>query len=137
MELLDGDLERLLEDGGRTGECVLSFRDVLNALLQIAEAMRHLHERNFVHGDLKPGNIFVSKLPVPHNNNTEHFYLGGIGSSQCVGSVFGFSIGTTNYTAPELFEFRNTDVWKSSFVNGAPPPPNPQKIDVYSFGVVA
>lgn len=55
MELLEEDLESRLQQG------LLSFRDSLHVLLQVAKAMKHLHRKCFVHGDLKPGNILLSR----------------------------------------------------------------------------
>ncbi|KAG0600811.1 hypothetical protein M758_11G062000 [Ceratodon purpureus] len=135
MELLEMDLEKFLLEGARTGDR-LAFRDVLEVLLQVAEAMRHLHEKNFLHGDLKPGNIFMSRLAMPHSD--AQFHLVKVADFGCAQPVdpnsgatcepFDFKIGTLHYTAPEVLRCRRP---------GGAPIEHPQKIDVYSFGVVA
>ncbi|KAG0556572.1 hypothetical protein KC19_11G063700 [Ceratodon purpureus] len=137
MELLEGDLEKLLFEGARKEEDRLSYEDSLEVLLQIAKAMRHLHERNFVHGDLKPGNIFVSRLPMPHSD--AQFCLVKVADFGCAQYVdsnsgatvkpFDYAIGTLHYAAPEVLRCRKHR--DSSLIR------HPQKIDVYSFGVVA
>jgi len=130
MELLEGDHERLLSEGARLGD-PLSFQDSLNVLLQVAEAMKHLHGMNFVHGDLKPGNILVSKLAMPQ------FYLVKVADFGCVQLVdssgaivgtFNHRIGSRHHVAPEVLRFRRLQ---------EAPPELPQKIDIYSFGIVA
>lgn len=134
MELLDEDLEMHLQERDRRQE-LISYRDSLHVLLQVAEAMKHLHERNFVHGDLKPGNILLSRLAMPHSD--VKFYLVKVADFGCAQRIeysasgiverFNSKIGTREYTAPEVLRCRR----------GAPPPRYPQKVDVYSFGVVA
>ncbi|KAG0563431.1 hypothetical protein KC19_8G030800 [Ceratodon purpureus] len=136
MELLDEDLHSHLVESDRKNSG-FSFRDTLHILLQIAEAMEHLHEKNFVHGDLKPGNILMSQLPMPHSDAI--FYLvkvADFGCAQQVDSVSGATVqpfnskaGTTRYSAPEVLRCRNS--------SKEAPPKYPQKVDVYSFGVVA
>jgi serine/threonine protein kinase len=46
-------------DGGTLADQSLSTRDVLKALVHVAEGLRHLHELGLYHGDLKPGNVVV------------------------------------------------------------------------------
>ncbi|KAG0607451.1 hypothetical protein M758_8G029700 [Ceratodon purpureus] len=137
MELLDEDLESHLTDRDLKGDFGFSFRDTLHILLQIAKAMEHFHEKKFVHGDLKPGNILVSQLPMPHSD--AKFYLvkvADFGCAQLVKSVsgatvqpFNSKIGSVPYTAPEIVRCRKP--------YGEAPPINPQKADVFSFGVIA
>jgi hypothetical protein len=134
MELLEEDLESHLQERDRRQE-LISYRDSLHVLLQVAEAMKHLHEKNFVHGDLKPGNILLSRLAMPHSD--VKFYLVKVADFGCAQRVeysasgtverFNSKIGTREYTAPEVLRCRR----------GGAPPRYPQKVDVYSFGVVA
>ncbi|KAG0555154.1 hypothetical protein KC19_12G148000 [Ceratodon purpureus] len=136
MELLEEDLGTHLQDLNRTEEPLL-FQDLLDVLLQVAEAMKHLHDKNFVHGDLKPGNILLSRLAMPHSD--AQYYLVKVADFGCAQRVnssggtvkpFCSEIGTLHYTAPEVFRCRPR-------YGGEPEPKNAQKIDVYSFGVVA
>src|SRR6201995_3606249 len=61
MDWVDGtDLARLLEDRGRPG---LAPSSVLAYLSDTAEALTHLHAQSppVIHGDLKPGNLILTK----------------------------------------------------------------------------
>jgi serine/threonine protein kinase len=54
MELLEGQsLHRQLKDGLREGEA-------LRILTQCTEALAYAHDQGVMHGDLKPGNIFIT-----------------------------------------------------------------------------
>ena len=137
MELLEEDLEGYLLDLARM-ENSFSFRDTLHVLLQIAQAMEHLHERGIVHGDLKPSNILLSRLAMSHPDISGKFYLVKVADFGCTQRVdcnsgaivgtFNHAIGTHVYTAPEV---------RSCRIPGGEPPEDPRKIDVYSFGIVA
>ncbi len=57
MELLDGsDLKKLLAD-----KTDVSVEDKINALMQAASALQHAHEKNVIHGNLKPGKVVLQK----------------------------------------------------------------------------
>jgi serine/threonine protein kinase len=61
MELLDGpNLETYLRE--RPGER-LPWRAALDLLLPALEALHAVHERGYVHRDIKPGNILVAREP--------------------------------------------------------------------------
>ncbi|KAG0570095.1 hypothetical protein KC19_6G138100 [Ceratodon purpureus] len=143
MELLEDDLEACLVELARTRD-LFSFQDSLLVLLQIAEAMKHVHDRNFVHGDLKPGNIFISRLAMPHSYVNSQFYLVKVGDFGCTQHVdtpdavqsFQFDIGTLYYKAPEVFKYREQQNQQQE-LQPVLQPTNLKKIDVYSFGVVA
>lgn len=138
MELLEEDLEVFLNKVAQDDSLRASFlfRVRLGVLLQVAQAMQHLHDMNFMHGDLKPQNIFMSRFESAHSG--VQYYLVKVGDFDCAhrvdstsGAVVGtFSpgIGTLRYTAPEVFRCRE---------DRAVVPKHPRKIDVYSFGVVA
>jgi serine/threonine protein kinase len=75
MELLHGDLGQYLRSAD--GE-MLSMEERLKLALDISEGMAHLHSKNIVHGDLKPGNLLTRKVE-------------GAGQVQVVVSDFGLS----------------------------------------------
>ncbi|KAG0608831.1 hypothetical protein M758_8G136500 [Ceratodon purpureus] len=142
MELLNKDLGRFIVEGARLSEDSdsplpyepFSFQDSLDVVHQIALGMKHLHEKNFVHGDLKPQNILMDCFVLTHSN--AKYYLMKVADFGCAQRVkssgatvepFRSEIGSLRYTAPEVLRCRK---------NGEPPQ-QPQKIDVYSFGVVA
>lgn len=131
MEWLDVDLQRFLNENDDGSESPFLYLDVLDVLLQVAKSMKHLHEKNFVHMDLKTSNIFMSCFELAHSG--VKYYLvkvGDFGCSQRVnapGEPARAYIGTTRYTSPQKF----------TRPRGAPLLTDPKKIDVYSFGVVA
>ncbi|KAG0584396.1 hypothetical protein KC19_3G207300 [Ceratodon purpureus] len=138
MELLETDLGKKILEAARVSSAIprppFPLQDSLDVLLQIAQAMKHLHEKNFVHGDLKPQNILLHRFALTHSFS--QYYLvkvADFGCAQLVDSTgatverFNASIGTLKYTAPEVLKCRRDGV----------APPEPKKIDVYSFGVVA
>lgn len=47
--------------------------ELINILLQVAEAMEYLHRVNVVHGDLKTSNILFSQFATSKDN--EHFIV--------------------------------------------------------------
>ena len=85
MEYLEGlDLRR---------ERRFSIGQMVDILLQIAEAVGRLHARNIVHGDLKPENVIV--------NSAGKATLVDFGFSCKAGSLAGSIRGTRDYMAPE------------------------------------
>jgi serine/threonine-protein kinase len=57
MEYVDGpSLDALLEKEGR-----LSVGDAIYIILDIARGLEHVHSRNIVHRDIKPGNILITQ----------------------------------------------------------------------------
>jgi serine/threonine-protein kinase len=107
---------------GQTLESVLAWQEKLpvpqaaGMALQTAEAMAALHQRGWVHSDVKPGNILVGV--------TGHVTLLDLGLARKSGAAGGGEnstlAGTLAYTAPESF---------SSLGELGP------AMDVYSLGV--
>lgn len=143
MELLDGDLLRCVYENARATNVARRFSrvDRLDLLLQIASAMRILHDNDVVHGDLKLANILLSEFEV--SGYVRHFLakVADFGSAKSIQRIAGdvsevqsdlsFFIpngGTTEYASPEVLQWRIDHVVRFS---------NPRKLDVYSFGVVA
>jgi hypothetical protein len=59
MELLEGEsLDRMLERNAGAG---LPLEQVQSIVSGVAGALRHAHTKSFVHSDLKPGNVFVTR----------------------------------------------------------------------------
>jgi hypothetical protein len=56
LELLQGDLGQYLR--GARGE-ILPQPERLKLALDVATGMAHLHSKNIIHGDLKPGNLLI------------------------------------------------------------------------------
>lgn len=67
LELMEEDLGRAMEKHMKlTGPFKIPIG--LDILLQIVEAMVHLHEHNIMHRDLKPGNCLVKPRSIPSSN---------------------------------------------------------------------
>lgn len=89
MEMCDTDLEKWCRESAR------EWPRVLDLLIQAARGLAYLHERRYIHGDIKPSNILIK---------------GGIAKL----SDFGFSKkhgtrpferpGTAGFTSPEVSE---------------------------------
>ena len=122
MELVDGEtLEAMLKRGP------LGWEQALTYAVQIAEALAAAHRAGIVHGDLKPGNIMVTKsgvklldfglaserrdaAPAPPDQVTRTMAV-----------VPGPSVtGTLQYLAPEQIEGHASD----------------ERTDIFAFGAV-
>jgi len=106
MELLEG--ESLAEHLSRVGRLTLS--QTAQVLLQAFEGLRALHERGFIHRDLKPGNIFLARTGT--GDTAIQVKLLDLGLVKALGlaaagletstlTVSGMVVGTPQYMAPE------------------------------------
>ena len=87
----------------------------IHYIRQVAEAIRAVHDKNFIHRDICPRNLIFT-------GEFDALKLTDFGLSVPNRSPFtdpGNRTGTANYMAPELVRRRNTD----------------QRLDVFSFGV--
>jgi serine/threonine protein kinase len=62
LELLHGDLEQYLQ--GVRGK-LLTLSERVQLALDVAEGLAHLHSKNIIHSDLKPGNLLIRELDEP------------------------------------------------------------------------
>lgn len=91
-----GDLSRFI---GKTPQLARGKKDLLNFLLTIARAIKTGHDKDIVHGDIKPKNVILypeTGAPIPKVMD-----FGMSISAQEVSSSYGY--GTPEYLAPELF----------------------------------
>ena len=112
MEYVDGpSLTRVMEQEG-----VLSVKRAIKIAIQIAEALHYAHQRNIVHRDVKPDNIFLK--------GGEQVKLGDFGVAKPMGATrltaTGGIVGTPFYMSPEQAQ------------GGVVDPGS----DVYSLGVI-
>ena len=117
--VLNGDLSLYYADppriimeymeGGSLDKYVTNFfyssnweKAVVKAVRQIAEALAYIHGRGYVHLDVKPQNIFLTKMPKdPSDLLNVDFKLGDLGSAVRVNSPIPQT--TIEYYPPEVF----------------------------------
>ncbi|KAG0622176.1 hypothetical protein M758_3G077300 [Ceratodon purpureus] len=111
-----------------------SLSVVIDIMLQVAEAMRQLHENKLTHRDLKTSNVLVKPVSERYMElHTEGYLevkLADFGSAKAYAnsSISGDltrNTGTTAYGAPEIFEKEITERERNF----------PPKADVWSFGM--
>lgn len=97
MEYADGgDLAKKISER-KEKRRTFSEREIMFILVQLALALQHIHARNILHRDLKPLNIFLTKLGV--------LKLGDFGIAKVLGSTSAAAqtvIGTPHYLSPEM-----------------------------------
>jgi eukaryotic-like serine/threonine-protein kinase len=114
MELLEGETLRQRLERGR-----VSLRFACDVMDQVASAVRHIHSREVVHCDLKPENIFLTRVEgEPRRQNVVKLLDFGLSWRQ--GGREAKVAGTPPYLAPERLRGRA---------------PSPQS-DVYSLGLI-
>ena len=115
MEYIDGEsLGERIEDTERPQ---LTFQEITNILIEIAEALDDAHVHNVIHRDLKPDNVLLTK--------DGEVKITDFGVARCLEqetglTVTGEMVGTAYYMAPEQF--------RSSSVDG--------RADIYSMGIL-
>lgn len=157
MELMDVSLHQLIDEKMENDVTLVAPFDTLEAvdiMLQIAQGMLYLHDKNVVHRDLKSMNILVkhvqrsSAKPGYMQVKVADFGTSKVKEMSCTLSSFTLDMGTTRWMAPELFSntfqrinsddandainYDASSVRKSATVL----PKYPFKCDVYSFGMV-
>lgn len=116
MELLEGSslATRLAQGGGR-----MPREEAGRVLRACAEALDWIHGRGFVHGDIKPGNIFITA-----SQQTRLLDFSGTPSSPAAAD--GARTGESQYATPAYAS--------AQVLSGLPPTPAD---DLYSFACVA
>ena len=108
MEFADGgDLSQLIEKQGKT---LLSEEKIMQLFIQLALAIKFIHDRKILHRDLKCQNVFLTK--------SGDVKLGDFGISKVLDSTLQMcktQIGTPYYLSPEICEGKQynskTDIW--------------------------
>jgi serine/threonine-protein kinase len=113
MELLEGrTLKQIVEEEG-----ALPVERATRVVEQVAAALDYAHQRGFVHRDVKPANIFVSK--EGHTTLTDFGIAKAASEAQQLTRT-GMLMGTPEYMSPEQAEGDNVDY----------------RTDLYALGVV-
>ena len=113
FELLRGEsLEARLEK--KTG---FKWEEIRAGMIEIADALSHMHRRGVIHHDIKPDNIFI----VKNDDESETYKVVDFGTSSGIESVNGTIEGTPYYVAPEKWSNQGSDQ---------------RKVDQYAFGAM-
>lgn len=120
MEYLQGDTLRNLLN--RTPNQSLQLDRTLHIVIQIAQALQHLHSHRVVHRDIKPDNVFL----VGQDGDKDYVKLVDFGLARLLDQKAltinpQLPAGTYNYISPEAWEDPE----------GVAPP-----MDLYALGVV-
>ncbi|KAF0701215.1 Aste57867_8289 [Aphanomyces stellatus] len=104
-----GDLRKLLKQYEAAGRR-LTEAQVLDLLVQICLALKHVHDRKILHRDIKPENIFLMQSRIVK--------LGDFGVAKVLSNTMACAdtqTGTPYYTSPEIchgLQYNHkTDVW--------------------------
>ncbi len=136
MELMSGDLKKYIHHP-RCDEALPFELDIaVDIMLQIAEGMQYLHDKQIVHRDLKSSNILVDPVDCSGKRylrvKVADFGQAKIKAASATYSLQTKNVGTTRWMAPELLT--SSDQRESS-------EPTPQElrypfmVDVYSFAI--
>ncbi|XP_023314705.1 twitchin isoform X11 [Trichogramma pretiosum] len=108
FEFLSGGelFERITQEG-----YTMSEAEVINYMRQIIEGIKHMHERNIIHLDIKPENIMCQ---TRQSTNVKLIDF-GLATKLDPNQVVKISTGTAEFAAPEIVEREPvgfyTDMW--------------------------
>lgn len=107
FSLSGGELfERITSEGYSMSEA-----EVINYMRQICEAIKHMHERNIIHLDIKPENIMCQ---TKKSSNVKLIDF-GLATKLDPNEIVKISTGTAEFAAPEIVEREPvgfyTDMW--------------------------
>ena len=115
-----------IEDPGGTSlqkgisEAPMETDEALELLHQVAEGLRAAHRRNIYHGHLKPSDIYVTRDSAGRPLVKLMFLDMGTTAGDSMLTVFGETMGSPKYMAPEI-------------IQGGSPHPG---ADIFSLGVI-
>lgn len=109
----NGDLYEAI----RVGRGPLETEHVRDLMLQLVDAVDHLHSNGVYHRDIKPENIFLT--------STGSMKLGDFGLATCDTWSTEFAVGSDRYMAPEQFD---SSVYGYGY--------SPASADIWAIGIV-
>jgi hypothetical protein len=134
MERMPKDLRTHIQDQFQGGSYTpFKWHVAIDIMLQVANAMRYLHDRRIVHRDLKTSNILVQPI-MEFSEGYLHVKLADFGSAKTYNMTETTSTqtpgqGTRTYAAPEVN-------FGQPVVHGEKKKKFPPKADVWSFAMV-
>lgn len=108
LEFLSGGelFERITDE-----RYVMSEAEVINYMRQICEGVKHMHERNIIHLDLKPENVMCERKTTTNVKLIDF----GLATKLDPNDVVKVTTGTAEFAAPEIVEREPvgfyTDMW--------------------------
>ncbi|XDV11440.1 hypothetical protein PO909_000379 [Leuciscus waleckii] len=102
-----GDLSKIMEK--QKNERFFEEKQILDWLVQICLALQHLHEKNILHRDIKPQNVFLTE--------DGYISLGDFGNSKALERADEYAnslVGAKPYISPEVYQRRynsKSDIW--------------------------
>ena len=112
LEMCEINLNKYLSDNRALKGDKNLFKDIV---LQLANALRIIHQKGAMHRDIKPNNIFIKNT----NDDKKIIKLGDFGCSILIKDNTSYPIGTILYTAPEIIKNLKYD----------------EKCDLWSLGI--
>lgn len=108
MEYIDGgDLQQLI---AKREDHLFTESEILSIFIQLVIALQYIHKNNIIHRDIKPQNIFLTRVGVVK--------LGDFGISRALDNsqdLASTQIGTPFYLSPEIWtnaQYNSkTDIW--------------------------
>src|SRR5690606_30929804 len=99
---------------------LLPFETILALMRQVADGLGAAHDAGIVHRDVKPDNLFVTRVDGSEFVKVLDFGVAKMASSQASLTRAGTVYGTPHYMSPEQ----------------AAGVPADERADIYSFGVI-
>ena len=126
---IDDELRRRYPKGGGAP---FELHVAIDIMLQVAKAMRYLHNMKIVHRDLKPANILVQPYETSQQDGYVLVKLADMGNAKgynhtATASSLTPNQGTTIYGAPEAFGCQADGEYLKL----------PPMVDIWSFGVTS
>ncbi|HEX4621843.1 MAG TPA: serine/threonine-protein kinase, partial [Myxococcaceae bacterium] len=113
-ELLEGeDLASRIRNEGP-----LTPGELVRVILPICEALDYVHQRQVIHRDVKPANVFLSGGLVAYDPKLIDFGLALFQGNKSVKTAMGVIVATPEYTPPECINGQKADARSDLYALG-------------------